>query len=164
MRRRRPAKETARPGRIYEHALVELKSSGTSYFDAGSVVIDEIGNIYAVRDVAVPDSEDRSANHDRIDNEAFNGGTFSGEGSDWGGKATLTRLDPLLPAGSHAICSQDLLHRSASSRNHPNPFTSATQIQFGLPRASSIGLAIYEDTALVAGLLNWPGSFPGSDS
>jgi hypothetical protein len=99
----------------------------------------------------VPDEIERELENAYI--EAFNGGTFVGEGSDWGGTVTLTRLDPLLSAGSSAIHSEDLLHRSASSRNHPNPFTSTTTLQFGLPRASSIGLVVYEDTALFAGFL-----------
>lgn len=87
--------------------------------------------------------------------EVFNGGTFLGEGSDWDweGTVTLTKLEPLLSAGSSGISSAGPLHGSGSSRNHPNPFTSTTALRFSLPRASSIGLVVYEDTALFAGLL-----------
>jgi hypothetical protein len=135
--------------------IVEFHAGARTYFDVGSVVLDETGSIYAVRSSASSDSEYRSAaRSEAFSSTAFNGGTLLGEGSDWGGKVTLTRLDPLLSAGSLAIHSEDLLHRSVSSRNHPNPSTSTTTVQFGLPRASSIGLAVYEDTALMAGLLN----------
>ena len=79
----------------------------------------------------------------------FKDGTPMGEGSDWGGKVSLTRLDPLLSARSVTIYSDDL-HRSTSSRNHPNPSTSTTTVQFDLPRASSSGIAVYEDTAILA--------------
>jgi hypothetical protein len=51
-------------------------------------------------------------------------------------------------------------HRSTLSYNHPNPFTSTTTIGFSLPRASSSGTAIYEETALVASML--PAVMPGS--
>jgi hypothetical protein len=76
---------------------------------------------------------------------ASTGGTVIGEGLDcW---------IPFLSAGSSAICSEDLHHRSTLSYNHPNPFTSTTTTQFGLPRASSLGLAIYEDTSLLVNKL-----------
>ena len=99
----------------------------------------------------IPDEIEQALQRDYL--EVFQGGTLTGEGSDWKGAVTLTKMEPFLSAGSSAIQSADLLPRSGSSRNHPNPFTPTTALQFSLPRASSIGLAIYEDTALLAGLL-----------
>jgi hypothetical protein len=143
--------------------LVELPAPGGSYYGLATVVLDDTGGMYAVRDSAVLDCEDKSTGRgNALNTEAYNGGTFTGEGLDWGGRVTLTRLDPLLSDGSVKIHSEDLLHRSASSRNHPNPFTSTTTVQFSLPRASSIGLAIYEDTALLADLLKHPPELPGN--
>ncbi|MFZ1947031.1 MAG: hypothetical protein WAW06_05755 [bacterium] len=141
--------------------LVELPVPGGSYYGLATVVLDDTGGIYAVRDSAALDREDKSVGRNyTLSTEACNGGTYTGEGLDWGGRVTLTRLDPLLSAGSGRIHSEDLLHRSASSRNHPNPFTSTTTVQFSLPRASSIGLAMYEDTALLADLLKHPPELP----
>ena len=155
MARRRAISEASGPGRIYDDVIVEFRAGARTYFNVGSVALDETGSIYAVRSRASSDQEYRpAARSEAFSSTAFNGGTFLGEGPDWGGKVTLTRLDPLLSAGSLAIHSEDLLHRSRSSRNHPNPFTSTTTVQFGLPRASSIGLAVYEDTALMAGVLS----------
>jgi hypothetical protein len=46
-----------------------------------------------------------------------------------------------------------LHHRSTLSYNHPNPFTSTTTIGFSLPRASSAGTVVYEETSLLANML-----------
>jgi hypothetical protein len=81
-----------------------------------------------------------------MDFAASTGGTVIGE-----------RLDywiPFLSTGSSAICSEDLHHRSELSYNHPNPFTSTTTTQFSLPRASLAGIAVYEETSLLARMLN----------
>jgi hypothetical protein len=157
MRGRRTGNRVARLGGARERMLVALPAPGGSYYGLATVVLDYMGGIYAVGDSAALDCEDKSVGRSNaFDIEAYNGGTFTGEGLDWGGRVTLTRLDPLLSAGSGTIHSEDLLHRSVSSRNHPNPFTSTTTVQFSLPRASSIGLAIYEDTALLADLLKRP--------
>jgi hypothetical protein len=155
MRRRRSTEKGPEPCRIFNNAIVEIWSGAGTCFSIGSVVLDDTGSMYVVRSPASSDHEYRpAARSEAFSSTAFNGGTLLGEGPDWGGRVTLTRLDPLLSAGSLAIHSEDLLHRSRSSRNHPNPFTSTTTVQFGLPRASSIGLAIYEDTALMVGMLS----------
>jgi hypothetical protein len=149
MQGRRKASGVASPGRgrvrggVREEMPVEMLLTADGL--VGSCC--NVGSI-------VPDEIEHELENAYI--EAFKGGTFVGEGLDWGGTVTLTRLDPLLSAGSSAIHSEDLLHRSGSSRNHPNPFTSTTSLQFSLPRASSIGLVVYEDTAIFAGFLKQP--------
>lgn len=64
---------------------------------------------------------------------ASTGGTSMGEGLDYG-----------IPF---------LQQRSTLSCNHPNPFTSTTTVGFSLPRASSAGTAVYEETSLLANML-----------
>lgn len=76
---------------------------------------------------------------------ASSGGTSIGEG--------LNYWIPFLSAGSNSIGSEDLHHRSTLSYNHPNPFTSTTTLEFGLPRASLIGTAVYEEVALLANMM-----------
>jgi hypothetical protein len=149
MQGRRKTGKVANPGRgrIGEGMRAEMRAGMLLAAD-GSV-----GSCCDVESI-VPDEIEHELENAYI--EAFKGGTFVGEGLDWGGTVTLTRLDPLLSAGSSAIHSEDLLHRSGSSRNHPNPFTSTTSLQFSLPRASSIGLVVYEDTAIFAGFLKQP--------
>lgn len=134
-------------GRVLKDVFVEFGSLGMTYFGVGSVILDEIGTLYSV---GGPGQSDRQYKPSLDDDEAetadfssdFNNNQNMGEG-----------LDPLLSAGSSTIQSEDLLRRSAPSRNHPSPTTSTATIWFSLPRASLYGTVIYEDTALLAGLM-----------
>jgi len=115
-------------GQMYDGMGLEL----WAYPDAGDVVSSLSEEDLPTLRHQLPQDKDFTAS---------TGGTVIGEGLDcW---------IPFLSAGSSAICSEDL-HRSTLSYNHPNPFTSTTTNQFGLPRASFSGIAVYEDTSLLA--------------
>jgi len=129
-------------GEILTGVFVEFGAQGMSYFGVGSVVIDEAGMIYSIGEAGPSDHEYKPCpDSDATDEMDSYDNANMGEG-----------LDPLLSAGSPTIQSEDLLRRSVSSRNHPSPTTSTT-IWFSLPRASLSGTVVYEDTALLAGLM-----------
>lgn len=124
--------ERASLGQVYDGIGLELWACG----NCGESLFSCLGQDLATLRSGVPLDTDFTA---------FNGGTSTGEGSDY--------WISLLSAESSSISSQDLHHRSALSYNHPDPFTSTTSIQFSLPRASSSGIAVYEATALLANML-----------
>jgi len=119
-------------GQVYDGMGLELWACG----DAGET-------LFACPEEDLPTLRQQTPSDKGI--TASTGGTSMGEGLDY--------WIPFLSAGSDTICSEDLHHRSTLSYNHPNPFTSTTTMQFSLPRASSIGTAVYEETALLANIL-----------
>jgi hypothetical protein len=133
---------TGAGGAILKGVFIEFSAPGMTYFGVGSLVLDETGTLYSIGDTAPSNHEYKPCpDCDGDSRLCCHRDANMGEG-----------LDPLLSAGSPTIQSEDLLRRPVSSRNHPDP-TISTAIWFSLPRASLMGTVIYEDTALLAGLM-----------